>query len=630
MDRKLSSNGKWIVRLLLLIIAASGSWENAAVAAKNNRFTDYGAPAKVSSVFSYAAGVDREGHPVLFQARGQAPDPFFLLMTRIDTGETKQSLASQAASNYPWGMCLGSNGMLYIGTCTDGRMYEFNPKTEKLRELGRPSDTETYIWRLTEGSDGRIYGCTYGHCKLVRYDPATGKLEDLGRADPTEEYLRTVVGSKDGWIYAGVGTSRGNIVAYEIKTGRFTSLIPEEERAPGTGQVFLGTDRRCYATCQTRSGSKAFLLEHGEAIEIPRDRLPGQMPVRFADGRELVYIHDLPNTIGLKDPRTGEGSTVSFTQDPTGTSLFVLTVGPDGKVYMSSILPLYICSLDPKSGKTELLGVGCHGAEVYSFLNMGPRLWMAAYTGCAMAYYDPSKPWNVGEGPENNPRRLKSYSRYAHRPYCMSPAPDGKKILIGGIPDYGLLGGSLIVFDPDTLEIENEYRNVIQDQSIVGLCLTADGLVCGGSSIGGGGGSHPTEKEGKLFLWDYAKREKVFETVPVPGAGGVTNLVKGPDNLIYGFAGDTLLVFDPKARRVVHTEKLPYGGGPMLSGFGLAPNGKLIALLGGNIVEITPGTFTHRSLAKYEGGISAGMAIVGNTVYFGSKSHVVGFDMSGL
>lgn len=547
-------------------------------------------------------------------------------MTRIDTGETKQFSAESSESNYPWGMCVTKSGNVYVGSCCDGTIYEFDIQSEEFRLIGRPSATETYIWALTEGPDGIIYGCTYGNCRLVGYDPKTKSLLDLAGLDPTEQYARCVAASQDGFVYVGIGTSKAGICAYEVSTGQVFQLIPDSERVPGTGRVIQGVEGVCYGICSTNSGEEYFRFEGSSALEIEKNEIPAHGTIEFEDNSELVSIDEGSQTLHIRNTQLNSEKMVSFTQQASGTSIFCLTVGPDKKVYMSSILPLYLCSLNPETEETTLHG-RLDGAEVYSFVNHEGKLWMAAYPGGIISRYDPEKPWNPSNDPSGNPYMLPGDNAYIHRPYHMTVSPDNKRILIGGIPDYGMLGGSLAVFNPETCEIEAEYRNVIQDHSIKGLCLTADGLVCGGSSTEGGGGAHARHGDAEIFLWDYFERRKIFSMVAVPGIQSISDLILGSDRMIYGLADNVIFVFDPVKREVVHIEESTYGD-PAFNPLTISPKGTVLALLGSDVVEIQPESYHSESIAHYSDQITAGVAIVDDMMYFGCRSHVIGFRIS--
>ncbi len=117
-----------------------------------------------------------------------------------------------------------------------------------------------------------------------------------------------------------------------------------------------------------------------------------------------------------------------------------------------------------------------------------------------------------------------------YRPRAMVAGPHGR-IYIGGYPDYGLMGGAMGVYDPKTNE-KRIYRHIIQNQSIASLAyLEKLDLIAAGSSIRGGTGTRPVEKEAKLILWDPKEEKKVFEMVPVPEAKTILSLAATRDGV---------------------------------------------------------------------------------------------------
>ena len=128
------------------------------------------------------------------------------------------------------------------------------------------------------------------------------------------------------------------------------------------------------------------------------------------------------------------------------------------------------------------------------------------------------------------------------------------KLVIGTVPKYGYLGGALVIFDLESGERE-VYWNVVDQQSVTAV-TSKDGLIYGGTNVWGGLGVDPTATEAKLFAWDIANKEKVFEIVPVPGKRAITDLIAAPDGNIWGVAEGTLFIFDPVTRQIIHTQKL--------------------------------------------------------------------------
>jgi hypothetical protein len=81
-------------------------------------------------------------------------------------------------------------------------------------------------------------------------------------------------------------------------------------------------------------------------------------------------------------------------------------------------------------------------------------------------------------------------------------------------------------------------------------------LIIGSTSRSGGLGIEPKAEEAKLFGWDPAKNEKVFEVTPVPKAWLITGLVVGPDKTIWGVGDETLFQFDVAKRQVIFSRHL--------------------------------------------------------------------------
>jgi hypothetical protein len=167
--------------------------------------------------------------------------------------------------------------------------------------------------------------------------------------------------------------------------------------------------------------------------------------------------------------------------------------------------------------------------------------------------------------------------------------------------------------------------HTIKDQSVIALAALPDGLIVGGTSVGGGGGSHATQTEAKIFLYDPVKREVIFETVPVPGAGNIEGLGVGKNGMVYGFAGgNTLFVFDPKERQVVQT--VPGSGGVIFNTLIPGPDGQLIGLRSTGLITIDEATHTVKSVAEYPG-ISAGIGLRGREVFFAAGPQVVSYTL---
>jgi len=328
-----------------------------------------------------------------------ADDTLDLVAVDPDSGAF-QIFSNPVKSEYgAWGMAVGPDGDLYLGTLPHAHLYPLDPQTGAYTDLGRPSPTEEYIWQLAVGSDGKLYGCTYPSAKLVRYDPATGKSEDLGRMEPVEQYARFVAASDDGFIYIGIGMSKSHLVAYEIDTGQHRDILPPDCQAPGAARVCRGSDGRVYA----QAAGKHFRLEGWNPIPIPA-AAPAAPQNRLMDGR-TVEVSDL--RISVVNPGSGKTTTHPFSYAGQSLPIFRLNLGPDRNLYASTALPIHFLRIEPENGNLLDLG-GLGGGEFYSLLPHGRRVLMAAYSGLApLMSYDPELPFAPGTGADANPLLVK-------------------------------------------------------------------------------------------------------------------------------------------------------------------------------------------------------------------------------
>jgi hypothetical protein len=533
------------------------------------------------------------------------------------TGKTDVFPSPIAGEIGAWALALGADGQVYVGTLPTAHVLRLDWRQRKLVDMGRPSPSESYIWQLALGTDKKLYGCTYPEAKLVRFDPATGKGEDLGRMDPRELYARSVAADDKGFVYVGIGTEKRHLVAYEIATGKHRDILPAEFGGGGGCGVERGDDGVVYGTA-----NQNLRLEGWNAIPIKPDQVRHPAPLCLADGRTVSYDN---HNVSVTDPKTGKVETHRTDYKGKSQAYFRIGLGPDGKLYGSTAMPIHFVQAAPDSDQWEELGQPGDG-EIYSFLAWKDVLITAAYSGAApIMIYKPGKPWAPDAKPTGNPWLIHYAGQNAGwRPMAMIAGP-GDKVYIGAVAGYGLLGGPLCVLDPATGKVD-QYMNVVKDQSVCALAALPDGRIVGGTTVGGGGGSHATQTEAKLFLWDPIKREKLLEIVPAPGQGSIDALAVGKDGLVYGFAGATFFVFDPKEQKVVVHAPHNLGGVEYNAVFP-GPDGTLYGLCSKGVFSIAPATQRPAMLASYPGGVGGGFAIRGRQIFFTSGPDIVSYTL---
>jgi streptogramin lyase len=513
-------------------------------------------------------------------------------------------------------MIVGPDGKIYLGTLPYAHLLVLDPKEGTLKDLGRPSTTESYIWDLAFGPDGKLYGATYPRSKLVRYDPATGALEDLGRMDSVQQYAHYVAAGDDGFIYVGIGTSLSNIAAYQISTGERRSILPAEYQGVEQALVYRGKDGKVYG----RAASRYFRLEGWTATLInSSDASPQALQNTLADGG-VVSVSG--RTVRVTDP-SGTIVPVNFAYKGNELSVFRVGFGPDKKLYGSSVLPIHLLVYNSASGEMDELG-DLGGGEIYSFLSRGDSLLMAAYSGSApLMQYDPRKPFKPGQADENNPKLVTfSGSDSSWRPQAMINGPDGR-VFLGAVSGYGLLGGPMTIWNPDTGNVIS-FPHIVKDQSVVTLAAF-DNLIVGGTTIGGGGGSFATQKDAKLFIYNLAQKMKTAEVTPLSGAGTINDLITAPNGLVYGLVGKAMFTFDPATAQV--KDLLPFTiTGAIYNGIAVGPDGLLWGLCSSGVFTIDPTTNTAALVAKAPETITAGFAMDARGIYFASVAKIYRYN----
>lgn len=589
-------------------------------------FTDLGIPVKRGMVIGKMVGPDAKGEMTKLYFNFNQDGPLFLVQVDPVTGETKQFNAEQGRG--AWGFIVGPDNRIYLGTCgSNGAIMRFDPaQPEKgIEYLGPPSQTESYTWMFTIGKDHKtLYGCTYPQAKIISYNTETGEMKDHGRMSETEMYSRAIATGANGWIYTSVGFAQNDIIAFDPKTGQHQSVTTEEQRSDPTTRsmgatVHNGADGHAYG----RIGKQWLRLLDGKGEPLADNNPAPAFDQALPDGRVLTDA-DFSGKYVLTNPNTGEKTEGHFDYAGAGCAPFMVGIGPDECIYGSTAMPLLLFRHDPATGENVDLGnpVSTDG-EIYSMHALDGKLWVCAYGSAYLSSYDPKLPWNFGSGPENNPRDYGTMGDGHLRPRAMLIGP-GKTIYVGSHPAYGQLGGAMGVFDPAQGKVVENYRNIVQNQSITALAYDEkSGLIFGGSGIYGGGGSTPTEKEAHFYVWDPVEKAKTQEFVANAGDIDVASMAVGAGKVFYiTRPSGTLCVYDIAQGEVI--ERKPSSlGTPLDISLGLHTDGKLYGLTNTSIFSIDPATHEIAEVAKYEGGIGCGWAMTEAGIYFGSGVHLM-------
>lgn len=607
----------WMLRTFLsaLLCAVALLTTSSCTAAPVDGFEKVGTFNAVGGVKGVVVGPGAEaGSQRLYINYMYIGDTIEIVSVDPKTGQYQAFPNPVASESGAYGLIQGPDGNIYVGSLPNAHLYRLDPKAQKLEDLGMPCPGEQYIWDITVAPDKKLYGCTYPNAKLFSYDPASGKMENLGRMDANEKYARSLAADDNGFVYVSTGTVHSGVVAYNTADKTFNQILPEADRGRQFYTTYRGEDGKVYST----GLGNIFVLDNGKATKLAEGQkaAPALSKVRLPDGG-TVKLSGEPGQQQIVTTRDGQTvETHPYPYNGRELNIFRLTASPEGTIYGSSVLPLYAFSFDPKDGTFQNLGLW-GGGETYSLLVQNGKVLLASYSAKEILMsYDPTKKINHGANPDSNPLQL-TYegADRAWRPQAFIEGKDGK-VYAGATAGYGALGGDIAIWDTQANTV-SALKNPIPDQSIASLVAADATTIYGGTSIGGGGGTTPTQKEAILFHLDTATQKVTPLMAPVAGAGTITNLIMTPDNKLIGFAGDTLFVYNTQTQQVVHRQKASLGN-LIYNSVLFGPDRRIYGLSSNGIFVIDPKTYAVELIAKSPKPINSGGTLIGNQFYFAS------------
>jgi len=459
-----------------------------------------------------------------------------------------------------WGSELGQEGAVLFAIDVDsGHVVEDH--RIGCREFNATPDPQTgLLWVATN------HGLFQPGHLLLSWSPHTRELTSHGFPPISgQRFAGTPFLASTGHIYLG-SHPHGHLSSFEPETGTwrdFGCLAPEP--------IIPGQHIWCYPHAELESGEIACGITRDPTSNVALDPQTGEtrqldeMPPAAAKAEPT---RDIRPDFYLAADYTVDGQKRTSDYKPrVATDIVGLNVGPDGKIYGTTIISMHIFCFDPVSRQLQDLGrVGWGGGEIYDVITSEDKVYMGSYSGGYWAAYDPKQPWDPqreagGISPTANPRCFGELGQDMNRPFEYAIGPDGR-IYIACRSNYRIPGGGLARFDPASEEIR-----VFRDEEQSFQSMTADErFVYGGTSISGGRGCVETTTEGRLVLFDVDAEARVFECVPIPGADAVTSLaVSNADGLVYGsVSSGQLFAFDVAERQVVQTWEMRSKGTPLM------------------------------------------------------------------
>jgi streptogramin lyase len=577
-------------------------------------------------------------------------------LIRLDTSSNQAKSWTIPVGIGSWDIIRGRDGNLYLGSYNGGTLMCFDPRKERWIAVAQMSEgyrkKEFIIASLVQTPNNNIYYGTYPGCRLVRCDLDKGVIEDVGSPAPEENYLRGLETTAAGVVLCSVATQRARTVAYMPKTKSFKTLTPEEFQRPGfsppvvtanyiaeamAGKIITYNARtlnlsRVYDSPdetssfvpykddqvlyqQGREGLYLFDLRNGKKSEFRRTPLPPSTARTYlTKAKEALYLRVQSYTV--IGPRTSSYEWKRIPVDGLGQGIFWLNTFSDGRIFGGPELGQTMFAWDPKSGRLDSYDqVVEFSGEIYYAIPYRGKLYTISYIKAILAVYDPARPWNQGTGKDSNPRTILHIPDSQYRPVGGIHLGPGGKMYIGTQPNYGMLGGALSVFDPETESVE-VHRHIIPDQQITAVATDAK-WVYAASSPGGGGGAKAKGRTGHFFVWDPAAKKIVYDLELEPGRGiSAMTSVNGCVYFLMGRAFSEYNHATGKLRTVVELEKPARIPNQSLRA---CQDGTLWAILSGQLARIDPRENRIDFLKETAGHAQDGLTVgADGTIYFGA------------
>lgn len=615
-----------VTRCFIKIGLGIALWGGTLLAAEMPEAQDLGVPIKGVSWTRLHAGEKENGEPSLLVTMSQNNGGLFVLDVDLETGHCKQyPVSNRKESTFSTATFRSLlTGILYIGSAWDAHLHRFDPAHPErgVEDLGLISKDSTFPTGITEDPNGELWIGTYPEAQLIKYEPEKERFTPFGRMNEEEQYLYPLVGD-DGTVAALVRVVRPHIVVIDPETREHRELGLEITDTTDKSQFlrfFKGIDRRLYAS----SHKGDFILR--DLTLSPVEHLPEPMAGIHAAGEHRYQAtFTMPGgwQANLINDRSGTPRDLLLTNiDPKipsrrlsmdwvggGSNIHVIEEGPDGFLYGSSYLPNHLYRASKNGNLVEDLGQhSIARGQAYSAVTIDKKVYLASYPGSHLSVYDPERPIRFGTNEMDNPRDLGRFDEVSYRPNALISTPDGK-LWMGSGPDYGLVGGTLAWFDPETEE-SGSHRAIVPDLSPTSLLwLPEQEQLLVGLSIEVGTGAKVQRPDAGLALWDPKSDELVWwGNLGVEDMADVTSLAPAENGLVYALIGrgdhiltaggipiaPRLALIDSAKRELVSIAWLPEEFGA-LSWHGhhslrIGPGGQVYGATAYTIFRIIPGS----------------------------------------
>lgn len=583
------------------------------------------------------------------------------------TGAVKFKEVLPNTGSAVWAITIGADKNVYVGSTADGKLYQYVAAEKRVESLGAAPLT-TWIWDLEATPDGKIYGGTFADKKggrVFEYDIATKTFRDYGIISEGKDYVRGIA-VDDTYIYAALGAPK-QLVKIDRVSGIVTNIpVAGHSNTDGimdnvfviNGKLFVSVSTINMVVLNMDTYEIENIFQYSNMLSMPHPKHPNliyykgamdfasklyQYDVNTHQSTEIMLPEELPEAVRVKDmafisetaedepilamiTQNGEyvlidplkaGVKLSMMPNVGGSAVTIQALeswNKDGKLYLGGYqrgMSIY----NPYTNTIEKNLPSFPQPEGIGFLN--DYVYFGTYVGSIMYRYNPELQ------KDKEPEFVYDIENHQDRPFAF--ASGDNKLFVGNVADYGMLGGSLAIYDEPT-DTWVQYDEVVEDQAIIGLAYK-DGLLYGSTTVWGGLGINPTKTEAKIFVWDVAAGKKIDEFTPsIPFIDEtpkmIGELLFGPDGYLWGIVEGTLFALDVATKEVVKSIVVS----PSLYNTSKwkpfriewAPDGIMYTTLGRKLVAIDTETMAYKVI--YNDMLNDMTVGIDGTIYFAPKA----------
>lgn len=526
-------------------------------------------------------------------------------------------------------------------------MLEYDPKS-----IAFTADYECphpVAMSMAEGADGTIWAASYPDGGLVSFNPQTRIFTDYGciNSENWAQYPRTTVAHTDGWVYVGIGSTNGQVVAYNPTERKAIPLMDAAHRPnPSTYNIYTYSDGNVYALSD---GPNAFMfrLENGTATLL--DKAPDAKPVPqhtgtqyyvqnvFPSGRLLKSFQETDMRIVTTDSDGNNEKITTFSYPPSYGYMIAVDVTEDGVFGGGGDFPFRFGTVDLVTG--ERIEQFCDD-QCNTIITHGKYFYIGGYSGGQLMRFDPRKPWTLDKPMsqtepnfETNPIFYGKANPVINRPHAIAFTPEGDKFIVGGTPEYGMTGGGLAIVNINTNEVEIiGHEKLAEYEAPYSIAAIGNGKLVVGTTISPGTGGAVKTQGASIFVYDMNAKKVLWKAKYGNGnLYSVNALIATDDGMVFGLANDEMFIFDPVNFKFVKKTPLGnYGGYIGIQGPRILhkdENGNIYAAFAAGLCKIDTQKCAVSKFLQIPGGIEVGGGIYKNSFYYSSAQHLKGISL---